>query len=95
MNTLGSRLRAAIDEWGSIRSFIRDARLQGVQGSSEPAVYRYLRDESSPKADFLEAASIVLAISIDWLVTGRNPGCSRCAMRERRVAEAVRLLTEP
>lgn len=80
METLGSRLRRAIQEGPrglSIRAFqgemeerLRDT---GVRGFTYPSINSYLNDETSPSLEFLEHAAEVLWVRLAYLAAGEGP----------------------
>lgn len=73
MATLSERLNQALERTGmSKRAFITAMARQKAPGSSEPAVYRYLRGENEPSLAFLEIAAEVLGVRVEWLVLGRG-----------------------
>lgn len=82
--TLGQRLRDAIENWGSIRSFasvLRDKGLSG-KGATRAMVHRYLADESTPPLEFIRTAAEVLGVREEWLRDGRG---ERTAARQSAV----------
>ena len=96
MDTIADRLRSAVDAWGSVRAFQGQMAERNVPGTSTGAVYRYLNGEVEPPVSFLTAAAAVLGVSPHWLILGSEPGgpCSACAIRERRVQQAIQILSE-
>ena len=77
MNTVGERLKAAIERRreegrGGLRQFSRTLAERGVRGSSLPSIYTYLKDEAVPSVDFMEAAADVLRVRLDWLRHGEG-----------------------
>lgn len=106
MDTTGKRLRWAIKEFGprprnrpgaegSIRGFhgeLQELVPEG-QGRSYQMLHRYLGDETSPPAAFLEAAAKVLGVRERWLATGEGPPTEQeRERRETQAAELVRLV---
>jgi transcriptional regulator with XRE-family HTH domain len=74
--SIGTRLREAIEmrEW-SIRKFQRVMQAEHgdrVQGTSYPAIHRYLADETAPSLEFLKVAADLLQVSAGWLITGEG-----------------------
>lgn len=84
MDTIASRLRAAIERWGSIRRFA-DA-MPKVRGATYGMIHRYLKGETDPPLEFLEAAAGVLGVRVEWLAHGKEP----MTAREERVSELER-----
>lgn len=73
-STLGDRLQEALTARGmSRRKFIARLSAAGAPGSSEPSVYRYLRNESEPSLAFIRAAAAELGASPAWLAFGDGP----------------------
>jgi transcriptional regulator with XRE-family HTH domain len=70
METIGERLRRAIEDWGSIRKFQQAMEASAAPGTSGPAINRYLKDETEPAISFLNAAAEVLGVRPEWLMTG-------------------------
>ena len=71
--SLGERLRKAVNlKYGSIRSFHKELEGRKVKGGSYPQVHRYLADKSTPSIAFLTAASEVLRVRRQWLLTGEG-----------------------
>ena len=74
MSDTNTRLREAIQEvWGgSIRGFQREMERREVRGSSYATIYSYLRGDTQPSRDFLEAAADVLGVRLRWLRFGEG-----------------------
>lgn len=97
-----ARLTRAITDWGNgkmnVSAFAREMQARDTRGSSRGQILNYLRGSLAPPLDFIENAATVLGVPFTWLATGTAhddaPVCAACVMRERKVQEAVRLLTE-
>ena len=72
-NTLGRRLRTAIDARlgrNGVSELERRLKARGVSGGSRSMLLRYLGNDVSPTADFVVAVSRELQINPGWLLTG-------------------------
>lgn len=72
MDTIGKRLRWAIERHpeASIRRFQQSLARAGIDGSSPPAINRYLKDVTAPSVDWIVAAAELLQVRWEWLAVG-------------------------
>ncbi|MGH7564032.1 MAG: helix-turn-helix domain-containing protein [Gemmatimonadota bacterium] len=73
MDDLGSRLRQAITDWGTIVGFQREISRYPIRGTSRATIHAYLNGRTVPSPEFLEHAGKILGVREDWLRTGRDP----------------------
>ena len=74
MTTLPDRLRTEIEKFGSIQKFQEDVseKLNRRKGSSYRYVFDYLKGRRAPGLEFLQSASEVLGVRMEWLRTGEG-----------------------
>lgn len=89
--SIALRLDEALTAAGqSKRAFIKAMTARGTPGSSEPAVYRYLRGESEPSLSFLTEAAEELKVRREWLAFGDGaPTEEEEQARRRRTVRAA------
>lgn len=68
----GQRLEREVRAWRGIRAFHKAMHARKVRGSSLPAIYSYIRGDTSPRPEFLRAAAEVLGVNREWLESGRG-----------------------
>lgn len=69
-DTIGKRLRWAIERRTSIRKFQQTMERGGLRGSTGTAINRYLQDGTEPSIEWLRAAAEELDVSLVWLALG-------------------------
>jgi transcriptional regulator with XRE-family HTH domain len=84
--TPADRLRAAIESWGTIRTFHKELEKHddGELRRTRSMIHRYLRGEPQPPPAFLRAAAGLLRVRPDWLIRGEEPRTAA----EARVTDA-------
>lgn len=87
MDTIGTRLRNAIERWGSIRRFQQEMRKRNVKGSSYPRIHDYLKDKITPTQEFLLAAADLMGVRASWLIDGEGETTIAEAAQERVILE--------
>lgn len=81
MESIGERLRWAVDRWNptgevrpSVAAFSREMTARGVKGgTSVPSIYAYFRGDVHPTVDFVSVAARVLGVMPAWLAFGEGP----------------------
>jgi hypothetical protein len=87
--TFGSRLRQAIEKSDfSFRAFQREVSSRVTGGITYPTINSYLKDETEPRRDFIEAAAAILGVWGSWLAFGVGPRTDEeAASEERQIME--------
>lgn len=90
-NTIGARLRQAIEQWrsGSIREFQREMQARGAPRSTYPTINSYLKDENEPPTSFFTEAASLLGVRPEWLAFGTGEQTDQ-QEAIARLAEAAR-----
>ncbi len=70
-----TRLKEAINRWGSIRGFQEKLHDEcpDLRGTSYPMIHRYLAGKTQPSGAFLKAAAPLLDVNEEWLIAEREP----------------------
>ena len=79
-------LRAAMDTRG-----LKQSQLAELSDVSQGAISRYLNSRASPKAEEVIRLANALGVSIDWLLTGREPGAANAFLGTMRAAKDIAL----
>jgi hypothetical protein len=108
--SIGERLRTAVGStYPSVLQFQKDVEREferrggKARGCSYPSIAGYLKDYVKPNLDFIDVAAEMLGVSPVWLAHGIGPrdampepgeACPACALRSRRIADAVAILSD-
>lgn len=89
-DTLGSRLRSAIDglppEGKSRGIGLLISKLDGAPGANYPSINSYLDDQVNPPLAFIEAAASALGVRKQWLAFGGKEPRTEEALRQQQMS---------